>query len=61
MRLTGSLWWVIGFHAALDWVQDFFYGTSNSGNVLLRALICSRLIQRGRPESAVARMDQRAA
>jgi membrane protease YdiL (CAAX protease family) len=35
VRLTGSLWWVIGFHAALDWVQDFFYGTSNSGNVLL--------------------------
>jgi membrane protease YdiL (CAAX protease family) len=35
LRLTGSLWWVIGFHAALDWVQDFLYGTSNSGNDLL--------------------------
>ena len=25
---TGSLWWAIGFHAAWDWMQSFFYGVS---------------------------------
>jgi membrane protease YdiL (CAAX protease family) len=30
---TGSLWWAIGFHAAWDWGQTFFYGTSDSGMV----------------------------
>ena len=33
MKLTGSLWWAIGFHGALDWAEDFFYGVANSGNV----------------------------
>jgi membrane protease YdiL (CAAX protease family) len=28
---TGSLWWAIGFHAAWDWGQSYFYGTSDSG------------------------------
>lgn len=28
---TGSLWWAIGFHAAWDWGQSFFYGTPDSG------------------------------
>jgi uncharacterized protein len=30
---TGSLWWAIGFHAAWDWAETFFYGTSDSGMV----------------------------
>lgn len=30
---TGSLWWAIGFHAAWDWGETFFYGTSDSGMV----------------------------
>ena len=30
---TGSLWWAIGFHAAWDWAQTYFYGTSDSGMV----------------------------
>lgn len=30
---TGSLWWAIGFHAAWDWGQTYFYGTSDSGLV----------------------------
>ena len=30
---TGSLWWAIGFHAAWDWGETYFYGTSNSGMV----------------------------
>jgi membrane protease YdiL (CAAX protease family) len=28
---TRSLWWAIGFHAAWDWGQTFFYGASDSG------------------------------
>ncbi len=28
---TGSLWWAIGFHAAWDWGETFFWGTSDSG------------------------------
>jgi membrane protease YdiL (CAAX protease family) len=30
---TGSLWWAIGFHAAWDWGESFFYGTADSGGV----------------------------
>ena len=30
---TRSLWWGIGFHAAWDWGQSYFYGTSDSGMV----------------------------
>jgi len=30
---TGSLWWGIGFHAAWDWGQSYFYGTADSGIV----------------------------
>jgi hypothetical protein len=31
LRLTGSLWWSIGFHSAWNWAQSFVYGTLNSG------------------------------
>ena len=31
IRVTGSAWWAIGFHAAWDWTQTFFYGTADSG------------------------------
>jgi hypothetical protein len=30
---TGSLWWAVGFHAAWDWGESYFYGTANSGLV----------------------------
>jgi hypothetical protein len=33
VRYTGSLWWAIGYHAAWDWAQTFFYGTADSGLV----------------------------
>uniref|UniRef100_E6QIN6 Putative Abortive infection protein n=1 Tax=mine drainage metagenome TaxID=410659 RepID=E6QIN6_9ZZZZ len=33
VRWTGSAWWAIGFHAAWDWTQTFFYGTADSGIV----------------------------
>jgi membrane protease YdiL (CAAX protease family) len=28
---TGNLWWGIGFHAAWDWGETFFYGVPDSG------------------------------
>lgn len=31
LRLSGSLWWGIGFHFTWDWAQSFFYGTRDSG------------------------------
>lgn len=31
LRRTGSLWMPIGFHAAWDWGQTFFYGVPDSG------------------------------
>jgi uncharacterized protein len=33
IRRTGSLWFAVGFHAAWDWAQTFFYGTADSGLV----------------------------
>jgi membrane protease YdiL (CAAX protease family) len=31
LQRTGDLWWPIGFHAAWDWGQTFFYGVPDSG------------------------------
>jgi len=31
LRRTGDLWMAIGFHAAWDWGETFFYGVPNSG------------------------------
>ena len=28
---TGSLWWAVGFHAAWDWGESYFYGVADSG------------------------------
>jgi membrane protease YdiL (CAAX protease family) len=36
---TGSLWWAIGFHAAWDWGESFFYGTADSGVVSVHRLL----------------------
>jgi membrane protease YdiL (CAAX protease family) len=33
LRRTGSLWWAIGFHAAWDWGETFFYGVPDSATV----------------------------
>ena len=40
-KLTGSLWWSIGFHAAWDWAQSFLYGTADSGIVAQGHLLSS--------------------
>jgi membrane protease YdiL (CAAX protease family) len=31
IRRTGTVWFAVGFHAAWDWAQTFFYGTPDSG------------------------------
>jgi uncharacterized protein len=31
LRRTGNLWFALGFHAAWDWAETFFYGTPDSG------------------------------
>jgi membrane protease YdiL (CAAX protease family) len=31
LRRTGNLWFAVGFHAAWDWAETYFYGTPNSG------------------------------
>src|SRR5580658_2929291 len=33
IRRTGTLWFAIGFHAAWDWAETFFYGTPDSGRL----------------------------
>lgn len=33
LRRTGDLWMAIGFHAAWDWTETFFYGVPDSGQV----------------------------
>ena len=33
LRRTGDLWMAIGFHAAWDWAESFFYGVPDSGQV----------------------------
>jgi uncharacterized protein len=31
IRRTGTLWFAVGYHAAWDWAETFFYGTADSG------------------------------
>lgn len=31
IRRTGTLWFAVGYHAAWDWAESFFYGTPDSG------------------------------
>ena len=31
LRATGNLWLAVGFHAAWDWAESFFYGVPDSG------------------------------
>jgi len=33
LRLTGNLWFAIGMHAAGDWVETYFFGVPDSGNI----------------------------
>jgi len=41
LRMTGSLWWGIGFHTAWDWAQSFLFGSPVSGYVFEGRLVTS--------------------
>jgi membrane protease YdiL (CAAX protease family) len=33
VKVTGNLWYAVGFHAGWDWAQSFFYGVPDSGQL----------------------------
>src|SRR5262245_58347590 len=39
LRVTGSLWMAVGFHASWDWAESFFYGVPNSGTSMAGHLL----------------------
>ena len=39
IQRTGNMWWPIGFHAAWDWGQTYFYGVPDSGLPATSALL----------------------
>jgi uncharacterized protein len=43
LRRTGSLWFAVGFHAAWDWGETFFYSVPDSGTVWPGHLLHSSL------------------
>jgi uncharacterized protein len=44
IRRTGNLWMPIGFHAAWDWAETYFYGVADSGLVARGHLYNSKLL-----------------
>jgi len=43
LRRTGSLWFAVGFHAAWDWGETFFYSVPDSGTLFPGHLLKSSL------------------
>ena len=43
LRRTGNLWFAVGFHAAWDWGETFFYSVPDSGMVAPGHLLTSSL------------------
>lgn len=43
LRRTGSLWFAVGFHAAWDWGETFFYSVPDSGWLAPGHLLSSKL------------------
>jgi uncharacterized protein len=43
LRRTGSLWFAVGFHAAWDWGETFFYSVPDSGTVSPGHLLSSSI------------------
>ena len=41
LRRTGSLWFAVGFHAAWDWGETFFYSVPDSGTMFPGHLLSS--------------------
>jgi len=47
LRVSGSLWMSIGFHAAWDWGQSYFYGTPDSAMLFKGHLMNSHALGTG--------------
>jgi membrane protease YdiL (CAAX protease family) len=45
LRRTGSLWFAIGFHAAWDWGETFFYSVPDSGMIAPPGHLLSSLLR----------------
>jgi membrane protease YdiL (CAAX protease family) len=43
LRRTGSLWFAVGFHAAWDWGETYFYSVPDSGTVFPGHLLSSSM------------------
>jgi CAAX protease family protein len=43
LRRTGSLWFAVGFHAAWDWGESYFYSVPDSGGIAPGHLLHSSL------------------
>ena len=43
LRRTGNLWFAVGFHAAWDWGESYFYSVPDSGGVVPGRLLRSSL------------------
>ena len=43
LRRTGNLWFAVGFHAAWDWGETFFYSVPDSGTIFPGHLLKSSL------------------
>jgi uncharacterized protein len=43
LRRTGTLWFAVGFHAAWDWGETFFYAVPNSGTSEVGHLLSPRI------------------
>jgi len=39
LRLSGSLWWGIGYHAAWNWAQSFVFGAPASGYLIEKRVL----------------------
>jgi membrane protease YdiL (CAAX protease family) len=39
LRRTGSLWFAVGYHAAWNWAETFFFGVPDSGHVSESSLL----------------------
>ena len=43
LRRTGNLWFAVGFHAAWDWGESYFYSVPDSGGMAPGHLLRSSL------------------
>lgn len=49
LRRTGNLWLALGFHAAWDWGETYFYGVSDSGHPAPTGHLITSLVPSTRP------------